>query len=174
MPFCVFSFSTSVLTSFGGHHRVFLAVHDQPGRRAGREEREIIEVGGRCDRNKTFDLPAGRINSCMPIQAPNEKPVTQQARASGLMVLRPIERGGRVRQFTGAVNERTLAAADAAEVETQHREAAMGEGIIALIDDLMIHRAMKLRGVWMQDHRDRRVLLLGRVITAFETGPRGR
>jgi hypothetical protein len=27
-----------------------------------------------------------RISSCMPIQAPNEKPATQQARASGLMV----------------------------------------------------------------------------------------
>src|SRR5579859_293998 len=43
----------------------------------------------------------------------------------------------------------------------------MGEGVVALVDDLMIHRAMKLR-VRMQDHRDRRILLLRRVITAFE------
>jgi hypothetical protein len=43
----------------------------------------------------------------------------------------------------------------------------MGKGVVALVDDLMIHRPMKL---WMrmQDHRDRRILLLGRMIAAFE------
>jgi hypothetical protein len=66
------------------------------------------------------------------------------------------------------VIKRALAAADAAKIETQHREAAMGKRIVALVDDLVIHRAVKLR-MRMQDHRDRRVLLLGRVIAAFET-----
>jgi hypothetical protein len=42
----------------------------------------------------------------MPIQAPNEKPAIQQARAFGVDGLRPVERGGRVRQFAGAVIER--------------------------------------------------------------------
>jgi hypothetical protein len=82
----------------------------------------------------------------MPIQAPNEKPATQQARA---------------------VVERALAAADAAEIEAQHGEAAMRERVVALVDDLVIHRAVKLR-VRMQNHRDRCVLLLGRMIAAFE------
>src|SRR6516165_8941649 len=63
--------------------------------------------------------------------------------------------------------ERALAAADAAEIEAQHGKTAMGECVVALVDDLMIHRAVKLR-VRMQDHRDRRVLLLGGMITAFE------
>src|SRR5882762_4077326 len=43
----------------------------------------------------------------------------------------------------------------------------MRERVIALVDDLVIHRAVKLR-MRMQHHRDRRVLLLGRMITAFE------
>ncbi|MGY4352320.1 hypothetical protein ACVWXM_008813 [Bradyrhizobium sp. GM7.3] len=104
----------------------------------------------------------------MPIQAPKEKPATQQARASGFDGLRPVERRGRVRQFAGAVVERALAAADAAEIESQHREATMRERIVALVDDLVIHRAVELR-MRVQDHRDRRVLLLGRMVAAFET-----
>jgi hypothetical protein len=47
----------------------------------------------------------------------------------------------------------------------------MREGVIALVDDLMIHRAVKLR-MRMQHHRDRCVLLLCRVITAFEAARR--
>src|SRR5665213_35910 len=43
----------------------------------------------------------------------------------------------------------------------------MREGVIALVDDLVIHRAVKLR-MRMQNHRNRRVLLLGRMVTAFE------
>ncbi|MEH2572377.1 hypothetical protein [Bradyrhizobium sp. AZCC 1708] len=43
----------------------------------------------------------------------------------------------------------------------------MRKRVIALVDDLVIHRAVELR-MRMQDHRDRRVLLLGRMITAFE------
>ena len=67
--------------------------------------------------------------------------------------------------------ERSLAAADAAEIESQHGESAMRKRVIALIDDLMVHRAMKLR-MRMQDHRNRRVLLLGRMITAFKAARR--
>src|ERR1700684_4378624 len=81
--------------------------------------------------------------------------------------LRPIERGGGIRKFAGAVIERALAAADTAKVEAQHRKSAMREGVIALVDDLMIHRAVKLR-MRMQHHLDRRLLLLRRVITPFE------
>src|SRR5260370_24902303 len=61
-----------------------------------------------------------------------------------------------------------LGGAEAGEVETEHRKSAMRKGVVALVDDLVIHRAVKLR-MRMQDHRNRRVLLLGRMITAFET-----
>ena len=37
----------------GRHHRVLVAMDDQPGRRAGRQEREVVEVGGRADRDGT-------------------------------------------------------------------------------------------------------------------------
>ena len=47
----------------------------------------------------------------------------------------------------------------------------MFEGIIEVVDDLVVHRAAELR-MRMQHHRDRRILLLGRVIAAFETAGR--
>src|SRR5436305_9871561 len=43
----------------------------------------------------------------------------------------------------------------------------MRERIVTLVDDLVIHRAVKLR-MRVQHHRDRRVLLLRRMIAAFE------
>src|SRR5262249_48985134 len=89
----------------------------------------------------------------------------------GIDGLRPIQRRSRVRQLAGAMVERALAAPDAAEIEAQHREAAMRKRVVALIDDLVIHRAMKLR-MRMQDHRDRRVLLFGRMVTALEAARR--
>ena len=63
----------------------------------------------------------------MPIQAPNEKPAIQQLLRLRIDGLRPVERGGRIRQLAGAVVERALAAADAAEIEAQRREAAVHE-----------------------------------------------
>src|SRR5262249_14805461 len=81
--------------------------------------------------------------------------------------LRPVERGGRVRQFAGAVVERALAAADTAEVEAQHGKIAVRERVVELVGDLVVHRAPELR-VRVQDDGDRRVLLLGRVEAAFD------
>src|SRR5262249_30126915 len=82
--------------------------------------------------------------------------------------LRPVERACCIRQLAGAMIERALAAADAAEIETQYREAAMRERVVALIDDLVVHRAVELR-MRMQDHRNRRVLLFRRMVAAFKT-----
>jgi hypothetical protein len=69
------------------------------------------------------------------------------------------------------VIERALAAADAAEIEAQRREAAVHEGVIELVDDRVVHRPAELR-VRMQDDGDRRVLLPRRVIPALD--PAGR
>src|SRR5262245_11678790 len=63
--------------------------------------------------------------------------------------------------------ERALAPPHAAEVETQHREAAMHEGVVELVDDLVVHRAPELR-VRVQDDGDGRILLSRRVIPAFD------
>src|SRR5262245_53296439 len=62
--------------------------------------------------------------------------------------------------------ERALAPPHAAKVEAQHRETPMHEGIVELIDDLMVHRAAELR-MRVQDDGDGRILLSRRVIPAF-------
>ncbi len=108
-----------------------------------------------------------RIRSCMPIQAPKEKPATQQPAASGWTGLRPVERRGRIGQFAGAMVERALAPADAAEVEPQHREAALGEHVEQLIGDLVVHRPAELR-VRMKNDGDRRGPGLARLVTALK------
>ena len=85
--------------------------------------------------------------------------------------LRPVERGRRIRQFAGAVVERALAAADAAEVEAQRREAAVHELVVELVDDLMVHRPAELR-VRMQNDGDRRVLLPRRMVPGLDPSRR--
>src|SRR5216683_2632019 len=85
-----------------------------------------------------------RIKSCMPIQAPKEKPAIQQLLASGLI-------------------ERALAASDAAEIEAQHGEVPVHESVVELIDDLVVHRAPELR-MRVKHDGDRRILLPSRVI----------
>src|SRR5204862_7996655 len=130
------------------------------------EEGEVIEIGGRRDRDKTLDFgPAHQKLHADP--GPERKAGDPAGARFGVDGLRPVQRGSRIRQFAGAVIERALAAADAAEIETQHRKSAMRKRVVALVDDLVIHRAVKLR-MRMQDHRDRRVLLFRRMITAFE------
>src|SRR5215510_50489 len=67
--------------------------------------------------------------------------------------------------------ERALAAPHAAKVEAQHREASVHEGIVELIDDLVVHRAPELR-VRVQDDGDGCILLSRRVIPAFDPSSR--
>ena len=81
--------------------------------------------------------------------------------------LHPVERRGGIGQFAGAVVEFALAAADRAEVEPERGKAALLEHVEQLVDDLVVHRAAELR-MRMQDDGDRGVLLLGRLVTAFE------
>src|SRR5213078_3309102 len=126
--------------------------------------------GGRRDRDKAFDL--GPAHQKLHADPGAERKACDPAGARfGIDGLCPVERGSRIRQFAGAVIERALAAADAAEIEAQHRKAAMRERVVALVDDLVVHRAMKLR-MRMQDHGDRGVLLLRRMVAAFEAAGR--
>src|SRR5262249_10921884 len=139
---------------------------DQAGWRAGGEEGEIVEVGGRRDRDEALDLwPAHQQLHADPgAEREAGDPAAARLRVDRL---RPVERRGGIRQFAGTMIERALAAADAAEVEPQDREIAVREGIVELVDDLVVHRAPELR-VRVQDDRDRRVLLLRRVEPAFD------
>jgi hypothetical protein len=52
--------------------------------------------------------------------------------------------------------ERSLAPADAAEIETQRGEAPVREGVIELVHDRIVHRPAELR-VRVQDDRNRRI-----------------
>ena len=81
--------------------------------------------------------------------------------------LHPVERCGCVREFARAMVEMTLAAADAAEVEAQRREAAIHEAVEQVVDDLVVHRAAELR-MRMQHDPDRRAALLRRLVAALD------
>ena len=107
----------------------------------------------------------------MPIQAPKEKPAIQQPRDSRLSDCSQSSAAAASRQLADAVVEHALAAADAAEVEAQHREAALREHVEQIVDDLVVHRPAELR-VRMQDDGDRRVGLLAGLVAAFEPAVR--
>ncbi len=108
-----------------------------------------------------------RISSCMPIQAPKLTPATQVVSASGWMLCTQSSAEAASRQLADAVVEHALALADAAEVEAQRREAALDEGLVEQLHDLVVHRAAGLR-VRMEDQRDRRAGAGAGVETAFE------
>src|ERR1043166_4165190 len=63
--------------------------------------------------------------------------------------------------------KRTLAAPDAAEIETQNGKVPMHKGVIELVDNLVIHCPAKLR-VRMQNDGDRRVFLSRRVVATLD------
>jgi hypothetical protein len=81
--------------------------------------------------------------------------------------LDPVERGCRVGQFAGAVIELALAAADAAEVETQRGEIALLEHVEKIVNDLVVHGPAELR-MRMQDDSDRCAFFLRRLVAAFQ------
>src|SRR5690625_1477344 len=81
--------------------------------------------------------------------------------------LQVIERSGSVGQLSHALVKGALAAPYPAEIEAQHREAKITEGIMERIGHGVVHRAAELR-VRMHDQRDRRILFGLRMIAAFE------
>src|SRR5579862_4741559 len=122
---------------------VVLAVNDETRRRAGGEEGEVVEVRLRGDRDEALDL--GPAHEKLHADPGAEREACDPAAAGvGMDRLHPIERGGSVRQLARAVIELALAAADAAEVEAQDREAALREHVKELVDDLVVHRPAEL------------------------------
>ena len=146
---------------------VLVAMDEQAGRRAGREKGEVEAVGGRGDRDEALDFrPAHQ--QLHPDPRAEGNPGDPARAGLGADRLRPVERGRRVRQFALAVVERALRAADAAEIEAKHGESALGEGVIQVIDDLVVHRPAELR-MRMKNDRDRRAALFRRMEASFET-----
>ena len=147
---------------------VLIAVHHQPRRRAGGEEAEIIEVGERGHRYEAFDLRTPHHQLHRDPCAERDAGDPAGARI-GIVALHPIERRGRVGEFTRTVVEQALAAPDATEIEPQHCEFAAHEGVIEVIDDLVVHGAAKLR-MGMQNDGDRPGLV-GLVVIAGLDAP---
>ena len=59
--------------------------------------------------------------------------------------LQVVQSRGGIAELTDPLIVFTLAAAHAAEIETQHREAHVVEGIVQVVDDLVVHRPAELR-----------------------------
>jgi hypothetical protein len=64
-----------------------------------------------------------------------------------------------------------LASSDATEIEAQHRKVSVGEGIIELVYDLMVHRPPEL-GMRMKNDPDRGISLPGWMVPAFDATSR--
>lgn len=149
-----------------GDDVVLVAVHDQARRRAGRQEREIVDVGRRGDGDEARDFrPAHhQLHGHPGAEGKAADPATPRVR---VMRLHPVQGRGGVRELALAVVEHALRAADATEIESQSREAALHETLVKRIDDLVAHGAAVLR-MRVQQQRHRRVGDLGVMIAAFE------
>ena len=85
----------------------------------------------------------------------------------GVHRLEIVQRRGGIGQLAHALIIFALTAADAAEIEAQHREAHVVERVVEVVDHLVVHRAAEL-GVRVQDDGDGGVSFLLRVVAAFE------
>src|SRR4029079_8751755 len=106
---------------------VLVPMNDEAGGRAGRQEREVVKVGRRANRNKSLDLRTAhqKLHSY-----PGAERKARDPAALGLWIdgLRPVECSRSIRQFSLSVIERALAAADPTEIEPQRRETAVHVG----------------------------------------------
>jgi len=143
-----------------------LALDDNARRRAWRKESEVIEVGGRCNRDEALDLgPAHQQLHADPgAKADTRNPGRL---CFGVDRLNPIKRARRIGQFANTIIENALAFAHAAEIEAQRREAATHERLVQLLHDAVVHRAARL-GMRMEDHGDRRARTRRWAETTFE------
>jgi len=135
-----------------GYHAVLVAVDHQARGGTRGEEREVVEVGGRRHADEAVDLrPAHQeLHGDPGAERDAGDPARGRIR---LLQLQPVERGSRIRELARPVVEVALAAPHAAEVEAQHREPALHEQVVEVIDHLVVHGPAELR-VRMQDERD--------------------
>ena len=91
----------------------------------------------------------------MAIQAPNEKPGDPAAAAVRVVLCIQSSAAAASRSSPWPWSKLALRAADAAEIEAQHREAAAREHVEQVVDDPVVHRPAVQR-MRMQDQRQRR------------------
>ena len=151
----------------GRRNPIRRAVDDQPGRRAGREKTEIIKIGGRGDRHEPGDVrpPHQQLHADPGAEAETGHPAVPGILVHGLQV---VQRRRGIAELADPLVIFALASPDTAEIEPQHRETQIVEGIMQVVDDLVVHRPAKLR-VRVQDDGDRGVAVRLRVVAAFKT-----
>ena len=149
-----------LLHRFDRHQIVLGAVQDEARGGAGREKREVVDIGRRGHGDEALDLgpPHQQLHRDPGAERKAGDPAGGRIRVIGLQ---PVERRGGVGQFALAAVEAALAASHSAEVEAQGRKAAAHEALIQGVDDLVVHRAAVLRmRVQHQRHRRRRRALV--------------
>ncbi|MPL92923.1 hypothetical protein SDC9_39047 [bioreactor metagenome] len=147
-------------------HAVGGAVDDQARGGAGGKEAEIIHVRRRRDRDEAGDLgPAHqKLHADPGAEAEARDPAMLRVRVHRLQI---VECRGSIRQLADALVILALRPADAAEVEAQHGEADLVEGVMQVVDDAIVHRAAEFR-IGVKNDRDRRVRDGLRVVAALE------
>src|SRR5208283_961102 len=127
-----------------GSDAILISMHEKTGGRTGREKGKIEAVGGGRNRDETFDFrpPHQELHADPGAKRDSGDPAGARF---GIESLRPVEGGCRVRQFALTVIEAALRSPDAAKIETQHGKSALGESVIEIVDDLIVHRPAELR-----------------------------
>ena len=166
MPRWVLSFETRLCTASGDVTEFQVAVYEQSGSRAGRQEREVVVLGeGRDgDEARNFRASHQELHGDPGAEGDADDPADLRILVVGL---EPIERRRRVGEFTGTVLEHTLAAADAAEIETEDRKTAVDETIVEGMNDGVVHGPPKL-GMRVKQDGDWRGRRLVVVIPALD------
>jgi hypothetical protein len=136
MFFCADSLLTSFATELSGTMSSAppCTIRPEDGQGA-RNEKSNRLAGGAIDTKPS--ISGRRISSCMLIQA-RTKSGDQQAAAFWL-TLQPV--GAEAGRKAASRCRSRLAAPDASEIDAQHRKPVAGEGVIGVVDDLVVHRA---------------------------------
>jgi len=144
-------FIDQLLNSAGLNHRIRRTLDKDARRGAGREEAEIIHIGGRCNRDKAAHFRAAhqQLHADQRAKAVSGDPSGLRL---GMDRLHPIERRRRVRQFANAIIKAALTASNAAKVEAQNGKAAISKGFVHALHNPIVHRSAAL-WVRMEDHR---------------------
>src|SRR5258708_14803010 len=150
-----------------GHHFIGLALNDDARGWARREEAEVVHVRRRRDRDEAADLRAAHQE--LHADPGAEADAGDPGRLSlGMDRLDPVERAGRIAELADAIVEHALALTDTAEIEAQRRETTADERLVEQLDELVVHRAARLR-MRVQHQRNRCAGTSAVLETSFET-----
>ena len=148
------------------NHLVGRSVQNQARGRAGRQEREVVQIRRDADRDEPGDFRAAHHQ--LHADPGAERVAADPARRGVWIVgLHPVQGRRRVAQFAEPVVEFGLRAADAAKIEPEGGKTTLDERLVHRIDDAIVHRSPVLR-MRMQQQRNGGVRFPGVMITAFK------